>query len=82
MQSVRSIFSRPDETHHAQKRVVRRRLILARALPYESESLFEEIRGSGAPADFAWPPAGKNEYPPQASFRCHMALAVGVEAIQ
>ena len=53
----------------------------------ESKSLFKEIRGSGAPADFAWPRfrrrgGGGKDDPPQASVRCNMAIGVGVEAIE
>jgi hypothetical protein len=46
----------------------------------EQKSILESNRIGGAPADFAAPPVGEYEFPPAPSFRCHVAIAVGVEA--
>ena len=49
---------------------------------HESESFSEELRGCGAPTDFVSPLDGKNEDPQEPSFRCHMAVAVGLDAAE
>jgi hypothetical protein len=46
----------------------------------EPKSILESNRIGGAPADFAAPPVGKYEFSPVPSFRCHVAIEVGVEA--
>jgi hypothetical protein len=46
----------------------------------EPKIILESNRLSGAPADFAAAPFGEYEFPPPPSFRCYMAIAVGMEA--
>jgi hypothetical protein len=46
----------------------------------EQKSILESDRIGGPPADFAARPVGKYDFPPAPSFRCHVAIAVGVEA--
>jgi len=48
----------------------------------EPKSILESNRIGGPPTYFAARPAGKYDFPPAPSFRCHVAIAVGVEATQ
>jgi hypothetical protein len=48
----------------------------------EQKSTSESNRIGGAAADFASPSFGEHEYRPAPSFRCHVAIAIGVEATQ
>jgi hypothetical protein len=46
----------------------------------EQKSILENSWIDGAPAGFAAPPVGKYKFSPVPSFRCHLAIEVGVEA--
>jgi hypothetical protein len=46
----------------------------------EQKSILESSWIGGAPADFAATPVGEYEFPQAPSFRCYVAIAIGVEA--
>jgi hypothetical protein len=48
----------------------------------EQKSILEGNRIGGAHPDFAAPLVCEYEFPPASSFRCDVAIAVGVEATQ